>query len=179
MKKNFLILLLCCAFLLGNIYTANAQKTTIKKGSILLGAGVAYPPNGSGFFGSSNFAPVFEGGYALKNNLVLGLRGSYTSLARSGTAPYSSLNSTYNMNAGIFLRKYVPVGKHFAFYGEGSLEYTRVQSNAGFKFDGTNDWYGNFRSRGISLGAGMGATWASKTSWLWVGGAHKTRLQTK
>lgn len=100
-----------------------------KQGDILLGANLGYNNQGYSTNGgtispnSSNSYNSFNGGLsfgkAVKDNLVLGLNLGYSHYSQAynpGTATDGN-----GFNAGIFLRKYKPLGGNFYLFGEVAL----------------------------------------------------------
>jgi hypothetical protein len=102
---------------------ANAQ---VKKGDIVLGGNIAYfdqatstndPSASVGKFRTFSIVPSF--GKAIKDNLVLGFDIAYDRNTQSYNPGYSTTNNGFG--AGIFLRKYKPLGNGFYLFGQSSI----------------------------------------------------------
>ncbi|HTI09538.1 MAG TPA: hypothetical protein VL832_13305 [Puia sp.] len=118
MKKHFYLLL----FFFAITYVSQAQ---IKKGDILLGGTLSLysqkatpdnnyptPPNKQTNY---NISPSI--GKAIKDNLLVGFDLAFTGSKNTqgtGTGSYTSKSCTYG--AGVFLRKYKPLGGGFAIF---------------------------------------------------------------
>ena len=115
---------------------ANAQ---IKKGDIILGGNVDYTnstsTNDVGNTGYKiknsyvNIAPSF--GKAIKDNLVLGFNLNYTYSTNSSDQANNGSLAGNGFGAGLFLRKYIPLGNHFYFFGQTAISgiYTHNHVN--------------------------------------------------
>lgn len=126
MKK---IAFLTCASLCLLSLTSSAQ---IAKGSVLLGGGISGGKNKSennnqeSQYSSFSFYPAI--GLAVKENTVVGLRLSYYhSKSESDNNPYKQEENGYS--AGIFYRKYMPLGRKFYLFGEGAAYYSHRDQN--------------------------------------------------
>jgi hypothetical protein len=117
MKK--IVLLITCSFIISLISSAQ-----ISKGSILLGGGLNYSNND--FDNNTNksrtygFSPSI--GIAVRENKVLGLSLFFSHLTNHVSGSPSDA-VTNNYGAGIFLRKYLPVGKNFYLFGQGNADF--------------------------------------------------------
>jgi Outer membrane protein beta-barrel domain len=116
--KNILFLFAC--ILLVNICGAQ-----INKGSSLLGLSFNLS-NGTSDYGiNSNTTKGFtispSYGYAIRNNKVVGITLDYVQSSIKGNQdePYTY----HSYGAGAFIRKYLPLGKGFHLYGEGTVRY--------------------------------------------------------
>ena len=119
MKKFYLFF---CLVLTG--FLSHAQ---INKGTIVLGGNIAYDETSS----SSNTIPgtplnkVTElslnpsFGKAIKDNLVLGFDVAYTHMTNSFEPEYKDKSDGFG--AGVFLRKYKPLGNGFYLFGQSRL----------------------------------------------------------
>lgn len=114
---RFLLIIFAAFFLLN---TANSQ---IRKGALFVGGslGVAAQKGSSQPGGDSEtnglyFSPAI--GKAIKENLILGAN-LLTSYSDSENDFSSGKRRSYG--AGVFLRKYLPLGKGFYLFGEGSV----------------------------------------------------------
>ncbi len=119
MKINLLVIFLFTSLLL------NAQ---IKKGALFIGGDVSVygskskgtdPANqvtsqSNGF----NFSPSL--GWVTKENVVVGGRLT-ASFFRDKNQPSTYYNKGNRIGAGIFMRKYLPLGKSFYLFGDGGL----------------------------------------------------------
>jgi opacity protein-like surface antigen len=123
--KKFLLLSLS-AFLLLSI-TASAQ---IKKGSVLLGGGISgqqsKSENGSRETNYSSFSFYPSVGLAIKDNTIAGVNFFY-SHSKSQESPNQS-GKGQGYGGGLFYRKYLPLGKGFSLFGEGSVFYQFLKS---------------------------------------------------
>ena len=127
--KKFTILTLI-SFLVFSIHS-NAQ---IKKGTILLGGGLGFnltesgsSPNETSF---SGFHITPSVGFVTKDNQAIGfnLFYSHASTVVSGS-PYDDVkNNAYG--GGVFLRRYLPVGKNFYMFGEGQANFNYSQQTS-------------------------------------------------
>lgn len=156
------ILPLCLALLAFLPLTAQ-----VKKGTVVLGAGVNISTapkfyldyDGNGWQRRTQFQ--LEAGKAVKNNLLLGVR------LGSGTAPvneYTLNNGRYAFNYStsrfytgeVFLKKYAPMGKKFAFFAEATLTglTNRYNSTDPYGFA-----YSNLKIRQVSLSGSMGVSY--------------------
>ncbi len=138
-----------------------AASAQITKGSILLGGGVSFGNNKSE--AENNYEAKQTGyyvglsaGIAIKENTVVGGSISYgqTNQKRktggNTFTPYE--NTTYG--AGVFLRKYLPLGKNFYLFGQGGLNYNhnnqfQLSNNTEQRIE-TNGW-----NVGLSVAPGL------------------------
>jgi hypothetical protein len=112
------------AFIFLLILFTSALRAQINKGSVLLGGNVGFSTNEATDTSLKNnsvsLSPVI--GTAVKQNLIVGISFSYGHGKNNLTAPsVQSENESYG--AGIFARKYVPLGKGFYLFGEMGLNY--------------------------------------------------------
>lgn len=134
-EKNLLLLYsisLCTLF-------ASAQ---ITKGSVLLGGGLSFGTSKTEFTNNeskqTNYSIGFSAGVAVKQNTIVGgninFGGSNSKNSNGNTSVTSPKNNNYG--AGVFLRKYMPLGKSFYLYGQGGLGYSHSKSvhNTGVDF---------------------------------------------
>jgi hypothetical protein len=113
------VLLFCLASFLFAI-CANAQ---ISKGTVLLGGNINF--SSSGFSNepddyknhSYNVSPSL--GFVVKENKVVGVNLSYNHSIYQTAANQKSVSDTYG--GGVFLRRYLTLGKGFYLYGQGQL----------------------------------------------------------
>ena len=121
MKKRILpiLFLLLIAF-----FQTYAQ---IDKGSIFLGGQISYynqsasSPQDSNQTSKNkqfNFTPAI--GIAVKNNVIVGIDLTYVYTKTLTTNyPYNQITNTFG--AGVFMRRYVPLGKGFYVFGQGRI----------------------------------------------------------
>jgi outer membrane receptor for ferrienterochelin and colicin len=118
MKKHFYLLILFFAI----AYGSQAQ---IKKGDILLGGTLSFntqkTTQDNNFpsqpYKQSNFSITPSIGKAIKDNLLAGFDLTFTgSTNTQGTGAGSYANKLHNYGAGVFLRKYKPLGSGFAIF---------------------------------------------------------------
>jgi hypothetical protein len=140
---------------------AQAKKEPfIKKGEIQIGAGITTPLSLSGFHAGSTM-PVGEVSRALKNNLVLGVRGGFSSFNVSQIQNGSLVRHRgSNFTSSVFLRQYMPLSKKIALFAEGSLDYNAARSPLIWDDLSNQTRLSDFRHRSISVGGSLGATWA-------------------
>lgn len=127
MRKNLLFALAC--FILFS-FTASSQ---ITKGSVLLGGGISGSSGtseGDGGGGSesktSGVSIYPAAGISVKDNVVVGLRLSYGKAKTKFNDSYTQRNQEVeNYGAGIFYRRYIPLGQKFFIFGEGAVYYNR------------------------------------------------------
>ena len=124
MKINLLVIFLFTSLLL------NAQ---IKKGALFIGGDVSV--YGSKYKGTDpanqvtsqnngfNFSPSL--GWVVKDNVIVGGR-LMASFDNSKNQPLTYSAKANRIGAGIFMRKYLPLGKSFYLFGDGGLN---AQSN--------------------------------------------------
>ena len=117
MKTN---LFFSCIFVL----LTSVLHSQINKGSVLLGGNVGFSTNKAKDTSLENnsvsITPV--AGIAVKQNLVVGFSLSYAhNKDNLNTVNYETKSESYG--AGIFIRKYVPLGKGFYLFGETGLNY--------------------------------------------------------
>jgi hypothetical protein len=96
----------------------------INKGSVLLGGNIGFSTNKAKDTSLKNnstyLSPVV--GIAVKENLIVGINFSYGHSKNNLNAPASEAEYK-SYGAGVFVRKYVPLGKGFYLFGETSLNY--------------------------------------------------------
>ena len=157
MKANFLLslILVSCSFTI-----CNAQ---IKKGTISLGGDLSFYTNSSSTQGSSdnskqnnlNLSPSI--GKAVKDNLVFGIDLSYVhSFSKSENNIVK--NSGNSFNAGVFLRKYLTLGKGFYLFGQGTAEVG--YGTAKTSYQNSSMYKSETKSFGTALAFYPGASYA-------------------
>ncbi|HXB42878.1 MAG TPA: hypothetical protein VNV85_02430 [Puia sp.] len=112
MKKK--ILLFATVLFVVSFFQAHAQ---INKGSILLGGQINFYTQTISPDQKSNWINVTPAiGKAIKDNLIVGIDVNY---ARSSNVMGVPNNQTSNLfGAGVFLRRYVQLGKGFYVFGQ-------------------------------------------------------------
>jgi opacity protein-like surface antigen len=133
MKQKFLLSLLFVCALLATSY---AQ---IKKGSTWLGTNISYSqskdrPNNQMIdreISSTNVMPAF--GTAIKDNLVVGVFGSYTDTHKEHEE-YIIDQREKSYGGGLFARRYVPVFNRFYIFGEGRARYLDFKTDQTWSF---------------------------------------------
>ncbi len=124
MKKK--ILLFTASLLIVCFLQSSAQ---ITKGSVFLGGQIGFnsqtttstivgmsPQKNNGFY----ISPAI--GFAMKDNLVIGFDVTYSHSYNTNNSinyPYDQTNNMFG--AGVFLRRYIPLGKGFYVFGQGRL----------------------------------------------------------
>lgn len=127
--KKYLLVALAVFFLLKN---ANSQ---IRGGALFLGGslgvgaqkGSSEPGTGDSKTNGLYFSLAI--GKAIKENLILG------AIMENGYSNSESAFSTYESRqygAGVFLRKYMPLGKGFYLFGEGSFRGSFKKNESGY-----------------------------------------------
>jgi opacity protein-like surface antigen len=138
MKQKFLLsLLFVCALLT----TSYAQ---IKKGSTWLGTNISYShtkdrPNNQAVdreISSTSVMPAF--GTAIKDNLVVGVFGTYTDTHKEHEE-YIIDQRERSYGGGVFARHYVPVFKRFYIFGEGRARYVDFKADRAWAYPGVYD----------------------------------------
>jgi len=117
MKKS---LFFSCLFVL----LTSVLHSQINKGSVLLGGNIGFSTNKAKDTSLKNNSVLVTpvAGIAVKQNLIVGILLSYGHSESNMT--YPSAETEYkSYAAGIFVRKYVPLGKGFYFFGETGLNY--------------------------------------------------------
>jgi hypothetical protein len=121
MKKKFLLII---SIIVIAFFQGNAQ---ITKGSVFLGGQISFynqsasSPQAANLTQKNsqfNISPAY--GIAIKDNIVVGgdLTYSYAKVLTTNY-PYDQINKTYG--AGIFMRRYVTIGKRFYVFGQGRI----------------------------------------------------------
>jgi len=135
---------------------SNAQ---ITKGSKLLGLdfGAGYNKSGEGLNESKqshfNFNPSL--GFAIKENSVLGFRVNYGH-GKMTTGGISPERKTTEYGAGVFLRRYLQLGKKVYLFGEGAADY-----NYSYSKDANNGYKYTSQSNSITLSAYPGLSYTA------------------
>ena len=120
--------LLTTAFL----FIASLANAQITKGTVLLGGGISANTNKSESDNNeneSNGFSIFPAiGFTVKDNTVVGLRGGYSHSKSDYNNSYPEQeNNGYSL--GVFMRKYLSLGKNFYLFGEGGVGYNH-QNNS-------------------------------------------------
>ena len=106
------------------VFLASVLHAQINKGSILLGGNIGFSTNKTKDTSLKNnsvsVTPV--AGIAVKENLIVGISLNYGHSENNLYSP-SAETEYKSYGAGIFVRKYVPLGKGFYFFGETGLNY--------------------------------------------------------
>ncbi|MBC7888807.1 MAG: hypothetical protein H7Z13_13095 [Ferruginibacter sp.] len=156
MKINLLILFLFTTLLL------NAQ---IKKGALFIGGDVSV--NSSKFTGTNqstsqnqayNFYPSL--GWAAKDNIIAGGRLLVSFYDSRQNVFYSSKG--HNLGAGIWMRKYLPLGKSFYLFGDAGISGQSI-----YRKQTTMQQPDYFKEKGFSISAGLfpGVSYQIKNRW--------------
>lgn len=140
----------------------------VKKGTVIVGAGVNISTSPNFYLGFNNGNEwqrqtqfQLEAGKAVKNNLLLGVR------LGAGTAPaseYAPNNGRYAFRyidsrfytGELYLKKYAPMGKKFAFFAEATLTGLTNRYNSA---DLYGFGYSNLKIRQLSLSGSMGVAY--------------------
>ncbi len=127
MKKFTLLAFL---FITGSFTLLHAQ---IKKGSKLLGGGISFGVTESGSSPNEteykNFSINPSIGFVTKDNQAVGFNLFYTrnTTIVSGVPDNDVKSNGYG--AGVFLRRYLPLGKSFYLFGEGQANFSYMQTD--------------------------------------------------
>jgi autotransporter-like protein len=112
------------AFSFLTILVTSALRAQINKGSVFLGGNVGFSTIKSKDTSLENnsvyITPV--AGIAVKQNLIVGVSVNYSHSKNNLNVP-ASQTEYKSYGAGIFARKYVPLGKGFYLFGETGLNY--------------------------------------------------------
>jgi hypothetical protein len=141
MKKSTLLLL-------GILFLASYAEAQIKKGTLLLGGGISA---GIGKQETNTDQSKSDGisiypviGWAIKDNTVVGIKAGYTS-NNQHVNQSTQFFDAYSL--GLFLRRYLGLGKSFYLFGEASAAYAHQKS----KSESTPSYSNSITSNGISL----------------------------
>jgi hypothetical protein len=125
-------LLFSVVFVCTLLTTSYAQ---INKGTVWIGSNFSYSrnnftPDQVGISDKARIVSILPSfGVAIKDNVVLGVFGNYTTINREQqTTSYYSKRDEKTYGGGLFVRRYVPVFKRFYLYGEGRLGYNKLES---------------------------------------------------
>jgi hypothetical protein len=161
MKKRIILSFVCVLSLL----CLNAQ---VKKGTVLIGGNLnfsntqnnyIYPGAGNYQLSRSQFQ--VEAAKAIKENLLAGIRLGYgNSPGNSFDKLTGSFNFSYRKtpfySAGVYVRKYVPAGKRFMFFGEVLLNYETGKYISSERDYANRQYTTNFKLRDLSIGGSLG-----------------------
>ena len=141
MKKSTLLLF-------GILFLASYAEAQIKKGTLFLGGGISA---GIGKQETSTDQNKSDGisiypaiGRAIKDNTVIGIKAGYTS-NNQHVNQSSQFFDAYS--AGLFLRRYLGLGKSFYLFGEASVNYFHEK----YKSAPVPDYGNKSTSNGVSL----------------------------
>lgn len=107
-----------------------ASNAQISKGRYLLGGSSTY--NNSELNNSNNTTSNIQFGKVIKENTVVGVMGS---IYAAKTHNANSELTVYNYSAGVFYRKYKPLGKNFYFLQEVDATYQHSRGFNSFYYD--------------------------------------------
>lgn len=106
----------------------------INKGTVWIGSNFSYArdkskPDQYLISGESRTVSILPSfGVAVKENVVLGIFGNYTTAYREQqTTSFYNKRDEKTYGGGLFVRRYVPVFKRFYLYGEGRLGYNKSE----------------------------------------------------
>jgi hypothetical protein len=158
MKKT---LLAAFAFLCLTII-ANAQ---ITKGSILLGGNVGFSngksessTNSMNNFSSKSSAIYINPtvGIAVKENWIVGLSAGFSNVESDPSINYDNKRDQEFYSGGVFVRRYLALGKSFYLYGNGAISY---QVNNQSEINSPN-YENSYSSKGVNLSLAPGLAYA-------------------
>ena len=141
MKFNLLII---------TLFIFSVSNAQIKKGNLFIGGDVYLSISNATNINANNenthsssfgFSPSI--GWVTKDNLVVGAT-ILTNFTNNEYSPYGS-NKSYRIGAGIWMRKYLPIGKSFYLFGNGMLAAQPVYS-----YNSNSTQPGN-KERGFSI----------------------------
>lgn len=114
------------------LFIAFVAQAQINKGAVMLGGGISLskgksasetngtPNNSSSSQFNTFIYPTF--GIAIKQNTVAGINLNYRHAQdKANNSPSETKQQTYG--AGLFVRRYMPLGKNFYLFGEAALGY--------------------------------------------------------
>jgi hypothetical protein len=143
--------------LFGILFLASCAEAQIKKGTLLLGGGISAgigkqeTNSGNGKSDGINIYPAI--GWAIRDNTVIGIKGGYAS---NNQHVNQSTQFSDAYSAGLFLRRYLGLGKSFYLFGEASASYAHQKSKSAQTID-----YGfSNTSNGVSLDVFPGIAYA-------------------
>ncbi len=126
MKRKFLLFIVLFSIVFSRSY---AQ---ISKGSIFLGGQInftSYSISGMNSQKSNSFTFSPAIGKAIKDNMVVGVDITYAHV--QGDQDTVPLNETTDVfGAGVFMRRYVPLGKGFYVFGQGRFGASTVRGTS-------------------------------------------------
>ena len=156
MKKA---LLLACVF----ISFATISQAQITKGSVLLGGsiGLSNGKNTGTYSGKENniyFNPTV--GIAIKENWIIGISGGFSNY-KGDLGLYTPERDGESYSGGLFARRYSALGKNFYLYGNGSINYNKVDQSETSSTNNSANYYANFyHSKGVTLSIAPGIAYA-------------------
>lgn len=129
----------------------------ITKGSVLLGGGIGAYKSKTGDVPDQNnyhaWALYPAAGLAVKENTVVGLRLSYARSKSETKSPNDySLQEQNGRGAGLFYRRYMPLGKRFYLFGDGAAYYSYTKNKNSLSTSATVQTYNNI---GVTLYPGV------------------------
>ena len=150
MKRKLLL-----SFFIATI-TCTLSQAQIKKGSIFLGGNVSFSttkekreaPLNDGKYTDVTIYPAW--GKALKDNLIVGVDILYSFHESNPYDPTGQSSNYIAIGAGLFIRKYAPLGKGFYLFGQGRLG----AAGSSQKYD-SQYTPGAFKVKGYSVTAGF------------------------
>ena len=157
MKKVILFTIISCSL-------HSISKAQISKGSIFFGGGISINdtkynnPSGNTQGIKENVLSVTPAiGIAIKENLVAGIKLKYGHSENVyNSSPISlSENETTSYGGGIFLRKYLTLGKGFYVFGDGALEYTKDKTTQNSMNINAPTILSHAEAKGWNLGLGF------------------------
>lgn len=133
-----------------------ASYAQINKGTVWIGSNFSYArdkakPDQYLLSGESRTVSILPSfGVAIKENMVLGIFGTYTNTFREQQlTSYYSKRDEKTYGGGLFVRRYVPVFKRFYLYGEGRLGYNKSELKENWANTSTS---GNSKLKGWETG---------------------------
>lgn len=146
-------------FAIFTFFIASIASAQIPKGSLLLGGGLNFGNNKSesGNFTTKQNSFNISGslGVAIKENTFLGGFLNYgQSDIKNSNAPGKSEGTSYG--AGVFLRRYLLLGKKFYLFGDADLRYSH---NKSFQFTGIDNQT-TTKGWGVNLDVSPGISYA-------------------
>lgn len=136
------------------LFISFALSAQIKKGSIFIGGDISFSGNKTSAenntpanTSTSNNAGILSAGFAVKDNLIVGVKVLYSSGKSKNNNP-SYNNSTSAAGGGLWLRKYYPLSKAFYLFVDGGINVQGTKSDQ----EQTPN-YNYYKTRGININA--------------------------
>lgn len=124
MSKCYALAIIACIL-------SMAAQAQITKGSVLLGGSISFENTNEeqrlGINETRYFSIAPQVGIAVKDNLVAGVSFGYGGFRNTVSDARQTLDA---FDAGVFLRRYLELGKSFYLFGEAALAYSGSRQNS-------------------------------------------------